>query len=281
MQVISKYNVREQKVVRSLKIQPKISSNRNSRTIILGMFLVSQLVLLFISAHAQAQKNTKFNWDLSKKLQHLRNREDSTTWSKRNFKIDLKDIEFSGKPMVEGVFPGPKYSLIGDSAFVGNGTVGNYSGISLKDKKIIYNGFFVDKSFINQDYLGVKPNEVFFLVVVLTDYIAEDGNSHMEASVSSRNYPDYIGQGSIKTKNNKIDFISFLTADRNNYAVVNFRLFDLNLGRVVLIAPQKDGSLRSMQLKPGILPSKEVKLYIKDLLTQKEVISFFLEKANI
>lgn len=245
------------------------------------IYVVSSLILLSMTAHAQKQKKDRFKWDLSKKLQHLRNREDSTTWSRRNFEIDLKDIEFSGKPMVEGIFPGPEYSLIGDSAFVGNGTVANYPGISLKDKKIVYNGFYVNKSFINQDYLGANPNEVFFLVVVLTDYIAEDGYSHMESSVSSRNHPDYIGQGSIKTKNNKIDFISFLTADRNNYAVVNFRLFDLNLGRVVLIAPQKDGSLRSMQLKSTILASKEVKLYIKDLLSQQEVISFFSEKGNI
>lgn len=104
----------------------------------------------------------------------------------------------------------------------------------------------------------------------------------MEASASSRNHPDYIGQGSINTKENRIDFISFLTADRNNYAIVNLRLFDLNQGRIVRIAPQKDGSFRSMQRDAPVLSAEEVERYlIEELLNESKVNTFFTNDGNI
>jgi hypothetical protein len=104
----------------------------------------------------------------------------------------------------------------------------------------------------------------------------------MESSASSRNHPNYIGQGSINTKGNRIDFISFLTADRKNFAIVNLRLFDLDQGRIILIAPQQDGSLRSMQIEAPPLTSKTVEPYLIDNLTQQsKVISFFSKDGNI
>lgn len=59
------------------------------------------------------------------------------------------------------------------------------------------------------------------------------------------------------------------------------RLFDLNYGRVILIAPQKDGSLRSMQLMLPIISSNEVKSHVENLLEEKEIIDFFTKKGNI
>lgn len=42
----------------------------------------------------------------------------------------------------------------------------------------------------------------------------------MQASPISRNNPNYVGQGSFKTRTNKIDYITFLTADRDNHAII-------------------------------------------------------------
>lgn len=237
--------------------------------------------MIVMSSNAQHQKKRSFDWNQSKKKQYIKNREDSLSWSKKNLSIDMKDLEISGKPMIEGVFPVPDYRLSGSKNIAGNGNTGNYTGIRLKDKTIIYNGFYIGKSDINQDYIGDKPDELYFIIVTLTDSIAKDGYSHMESTVSSRNYPDFIGQGSIKTKTNQIDFIAFLTADRNNYAMVNLRLFDLKLGRIILIAPQKDGSLRSMQLQDKQLASNELEPYVTELLKRNEIITFFTNKNNI
>lgn len=99
--------------------------------------------------------------------------------------------------------------------------------------------------------------------------------------IISRNNPDYIGQGFFKTKTDEIDYIAFLTANRDEYAIVNMRLFNLKNGRIILIAPQKDGSLRSMQLETPILSDKELSDYINKILQQDNVKIFFNNGNNI
>ncbi|GAB5408530.1 MAG: hypothetical protein BalsKO_08950 [Balneolaceae bacterium] len=116
----------------------------------------------------------------------------------------------------------------------------------------------------------------------MTDSVDLKGYSHTKVFVSSRNHPHYVGQGFVKTKSNEIDFMSFLTADRNGYAIVNMRLFDLRIGRIVLIAPQKDGTLRSLQLDSEIMSSEEMDDHMKNLMSNdKTVIDFFTKKSNI
>jgi hypothetical protein len=59
------------------------------------------------------------------------------------------------------------------------------------------------------------------------------------------------------------------------------RLFNLKQGRIILIAPQKDGSLRSMQIKAPILDDKELNNYIDKLFKQENVNQFFSDTNNI
>ncbi len=159
--------------------------------------------------------------------------------------------------MINGVFPVPDYKYA-DSTFVGLGNSGSWKGLKLKDKTLIHHSFFVSRCDVNKKFIPTKENEVFFTILSLTDSIDTKKFKHTNVDITSRNHPHYTGQGFIKTKENQIDFTAFLTADRNEYALVNMRLFDLRIGRIILVAPQKDGSFRSLQLESPILSSQEM-----------------------
>lgn len=119
------------------------------------------------------------------------------------------------------------------------------------------------------------------MIVMLTDFVDTTNFTHAGGHIISRNNPDYIGQGFFKTRKDEIDYTAFLTADRNEYAIVNMRLFNLKQGRIILIAPQKDGSLRSLQIKTPILDEKELSEYLDKMLTQENVKQFFRDPGNI
>lgn len=241
------------------------------------IFIISILVF---SCKAQEEK-PEFKWNLEQERIHNENRNDSTKWSSKNWETDILDIELEGKPIINGVFPVPKYELT-DSTFNGLGSSGNWEGYDLKDKKIVHHSLYVTKNGVNKKFISDKPNEVFFTIAVLTDSVDLKGYTHTYASVSSRNHPHYVGRGFVKTKSNEIDFVSFLTADRNNYAFINMRLFDLRIGRIILIAPQKNGTLRSLQLNSAIMSSEEIDKYIENLISNdKKVIDFFTKAGNI
>ena len=239
-------------------------------------------ILLIVAFNCKAQeKETGFEWNLEKEKIHNENRKDSTKWSSKNWKVDTENIKISGKPMINGVYPVPNYDLI-DTTFNGLGNSGNWKGVDLKDKKIIFHSLYVNKNAVNQEFINNKPNEVFFTIAVLTDSIDLKRYSHTNVSITSRNHPHYVGQGFVKTKSNEIDFLSFLTADRNDYAIVNMRLFDLRIGRIILIAPQKDGTLRSLQLDSPIMSSEEMDEHLLDLMANdRNVIEFFTKSGNI
>ncbi|WP_456438739.1 hypothetical protein [Psychroserpens sp.] len=60
------------------------------------------------------------------------------------------------------------------------------------------------------------------------------------------------------------------------------RLFDLRIGRIILIAPKNDGTLRSLQIDSPPMLSDEMDDYIKDLLkNNSQIIDFFTKHDNI
>jgi hypothetical protein len=72
-------------------------------------------------------------------------------------------------------------------------------------------------------------------------------------------------------------------ADRSAYAIVNMRLFDLRFGRLVIVAPQPDNTLRFLQVETGdLLPEgkemppivNNLNAHISNLLKKKEVLDF-------
>ncbi len=241
------------------------------------LFILTSLIVFTCNGQ---EKNSGFEWNLEKERIHNDNRNDSTKLSEINWTADTQDISTTGRPMINGVFPVPDYDLA-DSTFAGLGNGGNWNGIKLADKKIIYHSLYVKKSSVNQEFIPDKPNEVFFTIVGMTDSIDTKRFTHTSVNITSRNHPHYVGQGFIKTKSDEIDFIALLTADRNNYAIVNMRLFDLRIGRIILIAPKKDGTFRSLQLESPILSSDEMDVHIKELLHEKKVVDFFTKPDNI
>lgn len=213
-------------------------------------------------------------------------RQDSSFWDKGLFKKDLTSTKGkSSRPFKFGAFPVPRYDLIGKGTFAGLGSFG-YTGSgkyfkTIKDKTILYNSFFVKKNKLNESRLGNKSDEIFFQIIILTDTIDSANFSHLGSETISRNHPDYLGQGFYKTKNNKIDYVAFTTPENESYAIVNTRLFNLNRGKIILIAPQKDGSLRSMQIESSILSSEEINQFTDNLLKEEGIVKFFTQADNI
>ncbi|GAA5024641.1 hypothetical protein GCM10011506_08400 [Marivirga lumbricoides] len=244
------------------------------------IILISLFFLLSLESYAQKDS---LNWNKTKELEHLNNRQDSTKWNIEMLKQDIKyrNSKENRLPINFGAWPVPEYSLLGEDTFNGVGNGGNFTGIDLNEKKLLYSFFSVNKNRFNQKSLNNKPNEVFFSIVILTDFIDTKDYSHAGIYISSRNNPDYIGEGFFKTKNNKIDYLAFLTSNRDEYAIVNMRLFNLKHGRTILIAPQEDGSLRSMQIESPILSDIEIENFIKSLLEKKNVKTFFLKQGTI
>lgn len=237
--------------------------------------------IIFSSTFCFAQNETTV-WNKKLEEKHLQNRQDTTTWDEELLQIDIEaNKRRTNLPIRKGAFPVPKYELLGKESFKGVGNGGNFTGINLNGKKILYSYFLVNKNALTQQYIGEKANEVFFTIVTLTDFVDTTNFTHAGVHISSRNNPDYIGQGFFKTQKDEIDYTAFLTADRNEYAIVNMRLFNLKQGRIILIAPQKDGSLRSMQIKTPTLDDKELNNYIDEVLKQENVKQFFSDTNNI
>jgi hypothetical protein len=238
-------------------------------------------IILLFSCHS----NTNRFWTEEKAQAYLLNRQDSTKWDMEILERDLKDYTVSGSPFTLGVFPVPDYDLVGKGSFTGLGNLWclgiDGSEKRIGNKTILYYGFFVKNSDVNKQYIGNRKDEVFFQIIVLTDFIDTVNYKHTSSLISSRNHPDYIGEGYFKTKENKIDFAAFITADRTTFAIVNMRLFNLKYGKTILIAPQKDNSLRSMQINSPELSSDDIDNYTDELLKQDEIIKFFTAEGNI
>ncbi|TNE53824.1 MAG: hypothetical protein EP338_09860 [Bacteroidetes bacterium] len=249
------------------------------------------LPLIFTFACGEEPKSKpdfeKKFWTPEMKKQHLANLNDSSTWDMEMFQTDLQTIPFlpAEMPIKTGVYPTPNYDLVGEGSFGGVGMHGLSGGIDMEKKigerTILYNSFFVKSSDVTESFVGEKKDRVFFQILVLTDFVDTTNYTHLHKWMVSRNHPDYIGQGFFKTQNNKIDYLAFLTAEQHAYAIVNMRLFDLSKGRTILIAPQKDGSLRSMQWDAPALSSTEIDAYTDELIREQKVIDFFQYLGNI
>lgn len=250
-------------------------------------FIPFLFLALSLNIYAQNTKSndTKSSWNEEKERQHLRNRQDSSTWDYKMLYRDIEDIRrIDAKPLKFGAFPVPEYSILGENAFKGIGVGSTHRKIENSDNNVYCTFFAVNENeLIKQHIPKGKKNEVFFTILVLTDIETDTINySHSRNQMISRNNPDYIGQGFVKTKNEEVDYVAFLTADRNEYAIVNMRLFNLKQGRIIIIAPQKDGTMRSLQLKSEqVLSLDDMENYIDDLINQKNVRDFLTSKGNI
>lgn len=240
------------------------------------LVIIFTLVIPFIN---NAQNKT-LNYPIREKQLRFQNQENVLDFKRLQKELSERDSISKG-PFTYGIFPYPDYDSICNKTFSGIGTTGNFHGIDLDGKKIVYTSFFENKSSLNS-YRVKENNRVFFTILVLTDFVDDKDFTSMKSQIVSRNFPDVIGQGLIKTKQNKIDFSSFITFENDEYAIVNLKLYNLKYGNVILIAPQKDGSLRSMQIKDDVyMTTEKLKSYIDKLLIKQEIKTFFTNKNVI
>ena len=249
----------------------------SERTYKLGIILIT---LCFASINVNSQ-DTLFKWTNDLEKQFLKNRQDSITWDKELFQRDMTDSlsNSKGRPFPHGAFPVPAYDLAGKFRYHGAGAGANFK--NYHDKTLVYSFFYAGKTEQSKSFLGGKENEVFFMFVMLTDFIDTVNYSNASAYILSRNNPDVTCEGYFKTRSDEIDYTAFLTAARDEYAIVNMRLFNLKFGRLILIAPQKDRSLRSLQLMMPILSNTEIDDYLNRTLKQKDVMEFLLAENNL
>lgn len=236
------------------------------------------IILLCVMIYMQPMIAGNYNkyWNPEIESRHQKEMHDSTKWTYEKIEIDKNT---KAAPINYSAFPIPKYdSMEGTYSGIGIGSK-IYPNKSDSTKHFVSSYLMVNKTKVNEPYLKDKPNEVFFTVVVSTDIeIDTIDYSHARGIMSSRNNPHYIGEGWIKTKNDSVDYVAFITADRNSYAIVNMRLFDLKNGNIILINPKKDGTYRSYQVNPEeIICNTEIDSYVNNLLNKKEVIEFFSE----
>lgn len=250
------------------------------------LVMISGLTGCSENVSKKSSKKTPDFWTGEKAEKHLQNRENSSKWDNKLFANDLAYVNESQRmAFLSGVFPVPNYDLIGKGSFKGVGNWGYPGGkdieLHIKDKTVLFNSFFVRSSMVNQKYTKGMPDEIFFHILVLTDFIDTVNYSHTASEIISRNHPDYIGQGYYRMKNNQVDYMAFLGANRDSYAIINMRLFDLSLGKTILIVPQKDRAFRSMQIQSPKLSSETIESYTKELTRKKEIIDFFTKKGAI
>lgn len=246
--------------------------------------LLAAVGVSFVGCASEQVGATHF-WTPEKAASHFSDRQDPSKWDMDLFTGDLEGTNDDRLPIRYGVFPVPRYDLIGKGSFRGVASFA-YTGagkyvLRVGEKTILYNAFAVGTSDVNREFVGDVFDDVFFQILVLTDFIDTDNYTHFGGLVSSRNHPHYVGEGFFKTKNNTIDYIAFINADHEAHAIVNMRYFDLALGKTILIAPQKDGSLRSMQIKSPPMSTEEIEAYTDQLVQRADVIEFFTDDGNI
>lgn len=175
------------------------------------------------------------------------------------FAVDLKYYQDSTTlPIHPGVFPTYVYES------EGNG--------SLFFETIIHGQHFVGRSVFvysgdyNKTLFAGNTDEsmVYFTVLVRTDVKADN-----DVMVSSRNHPVYVGEGSIRTEGPMVDWVAIQPAHTAGSALVNMRYFDFTAGRLVIVCPQQDKSLRFLQIQTPFLSDATLQTYIKENSTSE------------
>ncbi|MEM9930061.1 MAG: hypothetical protein AAF840_09595 [Bacteroidota bacterium] len=120
--------------------------------------------------------------------------------------------------------------------------------------------------------------ETYCTLIFLTDWPQSSNSAN---HIVSRNYPHYLATGKKRTSTGDIDWLQMNLADGQNFVVISQRYFDLHFGRTILVAQQKDGSLRFLQVEasPGEVDQKGqlagLEGYFQSLANDDKVASFF------
>lgn len=241
------------------------------------------LTVFLISSLACFSQEAEFNNVKELRQQQVNNIKNPNLWDMERMKDDVVP-EMDLLPIKFGAYPVPLYDELGP--YKGGGFVSNTQARSMdeyklmvEDKEVVFNSFFIGDS---PFYKEKDKNGVFFTIITVADSLDTNNTVPGMGLISSRNHPDYGGEGSIITKNNRIEYVAFTTPDKGSFAIVNMRLFHLEHGNIIVIVPQKDGSLRSLQIQGKKVSDQEVFDYIKnEILIRKDVVEILTEDGAI
>ena len=262
----------------------------NPVAINLKLHIMKQTTLFF--ALLLLHSMYSFSQDLGTKtleeirLKQIENIKNPELWDMERMKDEDIDSINERLPIRFGAFPVPHYNSLFGFNYRGGGIISNQYArsipegrITVEDKEIVFASFHMGNSEL---YKEEKRNTAFFTVITVIDTVDTDNFALGAANIISRNHPDYTGQGSFITKDNKVDFVAFATPDKGSFAIVNMRLFHLEYGNIILVTPQKDGSFRSLQIQGSVPPAEGGFKYIKtNVLQREEVIKFFTSEGVI
>ena len=241
----------------------------------LTVFLISSLIGFSQETESQTLKEIR-----EQQIENIKNPE---LWDMDRMKKDIGPLN-SLLPIHDGAFPVPHYNKLGPyrgGAFISNSMARSLPEYRLmvEDKEIIFDSYFIGDS---EFYREQDRNRVFFTIITVVDTLDTNDFAVGGKYFLSRNHPDYGGEGSIITKNNRIDYVSFTTPDKGSFAIVNMRLFHLEFGNIIIVTPQKDGSFRSLQIEGKRVNNEEVFEYIRNsVLKRKDVVEILTEEGVI
>lgn len=242
------------------------------------LIIFCAFVLQLNAQQNQCQSDTIRQWSGEWQKQFLSDRENPEKWDSEHFIEDLQNLPtYKHSPLRMGVFPTPNYDLYPGTF---DGIVAANFDIHLPSgQRIACMISGNSKTSLNESSIGDNDVDFYFVLAVVTD-VPQDTINYDDVNIDgvSRNHPDVISQGYVRTsQTDKIDFVAFKAANNDAYAVVNMRLFNLNDGNVVVIVPQKDGSLRSMQIKPNeLLTFQTLRSYLTSLFTENKQVNKFV-----
>lgn len=244
--------------------------------------LIPGLIAASILASCSAPKAIGLNeeekeasWNLEKSRELASDFNSPEKWDVETLEMEVSYVEALQSmdlPLMFSPFPTPHYESPGN----GNSRL----DFELKGKKIVGHTVSLAKG-EHSEYLFTSTNEEminYFTILALSD----SGEGENPVAAISRNHPNYVAQGSLNTEtNSRVDWVAIQLADGNAYAIVNSRLFDLRVGRVIFAAPQKDGSLRFYQTENPAMDEGQLQNYLAELANDKKATDFFTKEANI
>ncbi|HNR55623.1 MAG TPA: hypothetical protein PKJ19_10665 [Flavobacteriales bacterium] len=195
--------------------------------------------------------------------------DDSTRWDRAMLANDLQykglldSLDF---PLAVGVWPVEPYETPGNGSTLVECFV--------EGERVVGRALHVGRGPHNEAAFGSNDlqDEVVAVILVATD---TPDDEHRSIAIS-RNHPNYLAEGRFTTTTaGNIDWITMHLADRSAYAIVNMRFFDLRAGRLILVAPRPDGTLRFLQRELPMLSHTQVEAFVAGLSEAPEVVSFF------
>lgn len=208
--------------------------------------------------HLTAKKNVKIGID-------------STKIDTAQFHLDREYYQGEGAfPIHPGFFPTYMY----DSP--GNGTI--YFETTIAGLKCVgRTSFFYRGEFNEHLFKGEEDESMMIFTIIVPTTI----NAPNDCFVTSRNHPNYIAQGTIQTETQPIDWLSIQPFNGVPSAIVNTKYFDLSHGRIVLVYPQEDKSLRFQQVPTPFISAEAIEEYVKDKSTSKEWEAFYTKNHDL